>query len=119
MMHGWAGRVAAPTPDVPGAERLCRLHRGDHPAASGPARDHLGPGGGEAGGLAVSAADVRDGRAHGSSTVVEGDCAPTYLEVSLDPLGALRLLGLPMSELSGQLVDLVEVLGADGRRLGE
>ena len=50
--------------------------------------------------------------------VVEGDCAPSYLEVLLSPLGAYRLLGLPMAELSGQLVDLVEVLGADGRRLG-
>jgi AraC-like DNA-binding protein len=57
--------------------------------------------------------------AHGSYSVVEGACAPAYLEVLLDPLGAFRLLGLPMSELSGQLVDLVEVLGADGRRLGE
>ena len=37
----------------------------------------------------------------------------------LSPLGAYRLLGLPMAELSGQLVDLVEVLGPPGRRLGE
>jgi AraC-like DNA-binding protein len=57
--------------------------------------------------------------AHGSYSVVEGDCAPSYVQVLLDPLGAYRLLGLPMAELSGQLVDLVEVLGADGRRLGE
>jgi AraC-like DNA-binding protein len=33
--------------------------------------------------------------------------------------GAYTLLGLPMEELSGQTVDLVEVLGAAGRRLGE
>jgi hypothetical protein len=32
--------------------------------------------------------------AHGSSTVVEGDCAPSYLEVWLAPLGAYTLLGL-------------------------
>jgi AraC-like DNA-binding protein len=37
----------------------------------------------------------------------------------LTPLGAYTLLGLPMEQLRGQLVDLVEVLGADGRRLGE
>jgi hypothetical protein len=49
--------------------------------------------------------------ARGSSMVLEGDCAPSYLEVLLSPLGAYRLLGLPMAELSGQLVDLVEVLG--------
>jgi AraC-like DNA-binding protein len=57
--------------------------------------------------------------AHGTFSVVEGDCAPAYVEVLLDPLGAYRLLGLPMGELDGQLVDLVEVLGAEGRRLGE
>ena len=57
--------------------------------------------------------------AHGSFTVVEGDCAPSYLEVWLAPLGAYTLLGLPMDELSGQTVDLVEVLGASGRRLAE
>jgi hypothetical protein len=57
--------------------------------------------------------------AHGSSSVVEGDCAPSYLEVWLAPLGAYTLLGLPMEELSGQLVDLVDVLGAAGRRLAE
>ena len=57
--------------------------------------------------------------ARGSYTVVDGDCAPSYLELWLDPLAAYRLLGLPMDELSGQLVDLVEVLGPEGRRLGE
>jgi hypothetical protein len=57
--------------------------------------------------------------AHGSSTVVEGDCAPSYLEVWLTPLGAYTLLGLPMDNLDGQIVDLVDVLGAAGRRLGE
>ena len=49
--------------------------------------------------------------ARGSSLVLEGDCAPSYLEVVLSPLGAYRVLGLPMAELGGQLVDLVEVLG--------
>ena len=57
--------------------------------------------------------------AHDSFTVLEGECAPSYLEVLLSPLGAYRLLGRPMDELSGQLVDLVEVLGADGRHLTE
>jgi AraC-like DNA-binding protein len=57
--------------------------------------------------------------AHGSYSVIEGDCAPSYVELLLDPLGAYRLLGLPMAELSGQLVDLADVLGPEGRRLGE
>jgi AraC-like DNA-binding protein len=57
--------------------------------------------------------------AHDSFTVLKGACAPSYLEVLLAPLGAYRLLGLPMSELSGQLVDLVDVVGTNGRRLAE
>jgi AraC-like DNA-binding protein len=57
--------------------------------------------------------------AHGSSTALEGDCSPSYLEVLLSPLGAYTLLGLPMEELSGHIVDLVDVVGPDGRRLGE
>jgi AraC-like DNA-binding protein len=57
--------------------------------------------------------------ARDSFTVLEGACACSYLEVLLAPLGAYRLLGIPMNELSGQLVDLAEVLGADGQRLGE
>jgi AraC-like DNA-binding protein len=57
--------------------------------------------------------------AGGASTVLEGDCAPSYLEVLLAPLGAYTMLGLPMEELSGQLVDLVDALGPAGRRLGE
>jgi AraC-like DNA-binding protein len=56
---------------------------------------------------------------HASSWLVEGDCAPSYLEVWLDPLGAYQLLGLPMDELSGQIADLADVLGAAGRRLAE
>jgi AraC-like DNA-binding protein len=55
--------------------------------------------------------------AHDSFRVLEGACAPSYLEVLLAPLGAYRLLGLPMDELSGRIVDLVDVVGADGRRL--
>jgi AraC-like DNA-binding protein len=57
--------------------------------------------------------------ARGSYTAIDGDCAPSYLELWLDPLGAFRLLRLPLDELGGQLVDLAEVLGPEGRRLGE
>lgn len=55
--------------------------------------------------------------AHGSYALLEGDCAPSYLEVWLAPLGAYGLLGPPMDHLSGQIVDLTDVLGAAGRRL--
>ncbi len=57
--------------------------------------------------------------AHDTYFAPEGDCAPSYVEVWLAPLGAYTLLGLPLDELGGQTVDLVEVLGAAGRRLGE
>jgi hypothetical protein len=56
---------------------------------------------------------------HGSYSVLEGDCAPSYLELWLAPLGAYRLLGLPMDEIRGLTVDLNDVLGAAGRRLAE
>lgn len=56
---------------------------------------------------------------HASSWMVEGDCAPSYLEVWLDPLGAYRLLGLPIDELGGQLADLADVVGAAGLQLAE
>jgi AraC-like DNA-binding protein len=52
-------------------------------------------------------------------TVPEGDCAPSYLELRLAPLAAYSLLGVPMDELSGQLVGLSDVLGPPGRRLAE
>jgi AraC-like DNA-binding protein len=56
---------------------------------------------------------------HAASWLMDGDCAPSYLEVWLDPLGAYRLLGLPVNELSGQLTDLADVLGGTARRLTE
>jgi AraC-like DNA-binding protein len=56
---------------------------------------------------------------HASSWLVDGDCAPSYLEVWLDPLGAYRLLGLPVNELSGQLIDLADLFGGAARRLAE
>jgi AraC-like DNA-binding protein len=57
--------------------------------------------------------------AHDASAVLEGTCAPSYLEVILNPLGAYTALGLPLDELAGHTVDLTDVLGPDGRRLGE
>lgn len=51
--------------------------------------------------------------------VIDGGCAPQYVEVSLSPLGAYRLLGLPMHRLRDQLVDMNDVLGREVARLGE
>jgi len=56
---------------------------------------------------------------HGEHIVLDGACAPEYVRVFLGPLGAYRLLGMPMSELQGQAVDLSEVLGPLGARLAE
>jgi hypothetical protein len=52
-------------------------------------------------------------------SVVEGECARSYLELWLTPLGAYALLGLPMQELTGRTLDLRDLLGGAGRRLGE
>jgi AraC-like DNA-binding protein len=56
---------------------------------------------------------------HGEHAVLDGACAPAYLRVFLGPLGAYTLLGMPMTELRGQVVDLADVLGPAGRRLAE
>ena len=56
---------------------------------------------------------------HDRFTTVAGSCAPSYLELWLAPLGAYRILGLPLDKLPDQPVDFVDVLGTDGRRLGE
>jgi AraC-like DNA-binding protein len=56
---------------------------------------------------------------HDHFMTVAGICAPSYLELWLAPLGAYRILGLPIDTLPGEPVDLVDVLGTDGRRLGE
>jgi AraC-like DNA-binding protein len=41
------------------------------------------------------------------------------VELRLAPLGAYRLLGMPMDALSGNVVDLTDVLGAGSRRLAD
>jgi AraC-like DNA-binding protein len=57
--------------------------------------------------------------AHDTVWVAAGPCSPTYLELRLAPLGAYRLLGMPMDALTGQLVDLTDVLGTGSRRMAE
>src|SRR6201991_2983269 len=52
-------------------------------------------------------------------SVIEGGCAPRYLQIDLSPLGAYQVLGVPMDQLTGQLLDLNDVFGGDARRLGE
>jgi len=52
--------------------------------------------------------------AHATYATIDGACAPSYAQVSLAPLGAYSVLGMPMDELSGQLVDMHDVLGDAG-----
>jgi AraC-like DNA-binding protein len=59
------------------------------------------------------------GGPHGSFAVVDGSCAPSYLEAWLSPLGAYTLLGMPPGELGGTFADLGDLVGRDGRRLGD
>jgi AraC-like DNA-binding protein len=60
---------------------------------------------------------------HDTVSPVEGACAPSYLQVTLAPLGAYTVLGLPMDRLGGKSrtdeVALTDLLGPDGRRLAE
>src|SRR5262249_37803748 len=56
---------------------------------------------------------------HGSFSVVDGACAPAYLEAWLSPLGAYALLGTPLGELGRTFVDLGDLVGRQGRRLGD
>jgi AraC-like DNA-binding protein len=50
---------------------------------------------------------------------MEHDGPIECLDLKLTPLGAYTLLGVPMDELSGRVVDLEDVLGSTGRRLVE
>jgi AraC-like DNA-binding protein len=50
---------------------------------------------------------------------IDGGCSPEYLQVPLSPPGAHAVFGLPMDELTGQLVDLRDLIGESGRRLGD
>lgn len=52
-------------------------------------------------------------------STVDGGCAPRYLQVVLSPLGAYQVFGVPLDHLTGRLLDLRDVFGADARRLGE
>jgi AraC-like DNA-binding protein len=52
-------------------------------------------------------------------TVVDQSGAIECADLKLTPLGAYRLLGVPMSELANDVADLADVLGPDAARLTE
>jgi len=56
---------------------------------------------------------------HGAFTVVGSAGAAHCMQVDLTPLGARRILGLPMGELAGRVADLADVLGAAAGHLAD
>ncbi|HVX43313.1 MAG TPA: helix-turn-helix domain-containing protein [Mycobacteriales bacterium] len=51
---------------------------------------------------------------HGAAarpTPFEGGCAARYVQVDLTPLGAYRILGVPMHQIAGRLVDVSDLIG--------
>ncbi len=56
---------------------------------------------------------------HDHYAVMDGECAPSYLSTLMAPLGGYQILGRPICELEGGIVDLEEVFGPAGRRLLE
>ncbi|HWN29087.1 MAG TPA: helix-turn-helix domain-containing protein [Actinomycetospora sp.] len=51
---------------------------------------------------------------HAEHIVVDGACAPSYVEVTLEPLGAYTVLDLPMDRLGSSTVDLADLIGPAG-----
>ncbi|WP_214402391.1 helix-turn-helix domain-containing protein [Pseudonocardia lacus] len=51
--------------------------------------------------------------------LLDGVCAPAYLQIMLNPLGAYQLLGVPLDELRGRVADLRDVLGPAGARFAD
>jgi hypothetical protein len=58
-------------------------------------------------------------RISGTPAVVSFAGVSAGVQVDMSPLGAYMLLDLPMDELPDPVVDLAEVMGAEGRYLGE
>lgn len=50
--------------------------------------------------------------------IVEGRCAPAYVEAWLAPLGAYTVLGVPLSEVAGGMHELGDLVGVAAERLG-
>lgn len=56
---------------------------------------------------------------HAEHVVVDGRCAPSYVEIALEPLGAYTVLALPIDQLGTAVVDLTDVIGPAGSRLAD
>lgn len=56
---------------------------------------------------------------HDRPVLAQAGATSSCVELVLTPLGAFRLLGVPMGALANRVVALEDVLGADARRLAE
>jgi AraC-like DNA-binding protein len=54
---------------------------------------------------------------HTSYALVEGTGPSRCIQMNLTPIGALLVLGLPLSEMTNRVVELEDLLGSEGRRL--
>jgi AraC-like DNA-binding protein len=117
----------ATRPPHPALAPLIRSLAGWHERADGPVRRAELPGGRIV--LVVSfgpTLDV-DGRRFGSFVAGLHDTPALTehageghgIQAYLTPLGARRLLGMPMGELTGQVVELEDLIGPDARELAE
>ncbi len=59
------------------------------------------------------------GGLHDAPALTEHDGESHGVQAYLTPLGARRLLGLPMGELTGQVVELEDLIGAEAGELAE
>ena len=57
--------------------------------------------------------------ANDAVVVPDGLCAPSYIQLRLAPLAAFKVLNVPTRWLTGDVVDLADVLGPPARRLAE
>ena len=56
---------------------------------------------------------------HDTCSIVEFDSSYASLDIELNPLGAYRVLGLPLSELKGRVIALEDLFGRRGAELAE
>lgn len=124
--------MTSPMPAEPEQARWPRVHARPHPALRPLlARDHLGIAAPTAPrhlvvpasttvNLVIKLADSPHRTPtfvmgpHAEHIVVDGACAPSYVEVTLEPLGAYTVLDVPMDRLGSGTVDLADLIGAAG-----
>jgi AraC-like DNA-binding protein len=112
-LDGYVSRYAGYVEAMP-----CTLRRRETPAAIAVLIIDIGPPIGVLeGGALVRRRGGFLGGLSDTFTVTEHDGVSHGVQVNFTPVGARRLLGLPMVELTNRCVDVVDVFGPDGPRL--